>query len=154
MSKQELTISPVTDDDFGEIVIMLTKIAHKDILPHFSGKGQEAFAQGIPADTRTAFDRNRFFSVKAVQGKKIVGFAALRDKNYLTHLFVAKSHQKTGLGKQLLHHMLIRTVGETLSLRASVNAVNFYKSQGFLPTDQEQQVKGVRYVPMTCRIPR
>ncbi|MEF1211824.1 GNAT family N-acetyltransferase [Vibrio alginolyticus] len=44
--------------------------------------------------------------------------------------------------------MLALSTGREVRLRASVNAVNFYKSQGFVATGSELEVSGIRFVPM------
>ena len=145
----QVKIETIKESDFDEIVMMVTDIAEKDILPHFSEEGKAQFASGIPNDIRTAFDMNRFYAVKAVLDEAIVGIAALRDLNYLTHLFVSKQKQGQGIGKQLLEHVIKKSSAKEVSLRASVNAASFYESQGFVAKGPESSVKGVRFVPMS-----
>jgi len=38
--------------------------------------------------------------VKAVSNGELLGFAALRDGNYLTHLFVSQPPQGLGVGRE------------------------------------------------------
>ncbi|EPH6071835.1 GNAT family N-acetyltransferase [Vibrio alginolyticus] len=106
------------------------------------------FASKIRPDVETAFDKVRFQSVKATIGNEVVGFGAIRDKEYITHLFVDVNYQGNGLGKLLLKHMLALSNGRKVRLRASVNATKFYKLQGFVATDTETEVSGIRFVPM------
>ena len=53
-----------------------------------------------------------------------------------------------GLGRRLLEHLLESTTSNEVWLRASVNAVTFYESQGFVATDSEAAMHGIRFVPM------
>ncbi|MCG9776589.1 GNAT family N-acetyltransferase, partial [Vibrio diabolicus] len=78
----------------------------------------------------------------------VIGFAALRENDYITHLFIDTNFQNKGLGKLLLDKLLSLTESSEVRLRASVNAQNFYESQGFVATEVEQNVDGVRFVPM------
>ncbi len=57
--------------------------------------------------------------------------------------------QKSGVGTRLLRHLLSKSSAREGRLKSSVNAVGFYESQGFAVTDTEQNVKGIRYVPMS-----
>ncbi|MDN4694062.1 GNAT family N-acetyltransferase [Vibrio parahaemolyticus] len=72
-------------------------------------------------------------------GDEVVGFVAIRDKEYITHLFVDVNYQGNGLGKLLLKHMLALSNGREVRLRTSVNATKFYKSQVFLPQTQKRK---------------
>ena len=99
-------------------------------------------------DLATTFDDEKFLSIKAVSGGGMLGFAALRDGNYLTHLFVASSQQGSGLGRTLLNHLLNQTDACEVSLRSSVNAVGFYNRNGFVATGEEAEFNGIRFVPM------
>ena len=38
--------------------------------------------------------------VKAISDGELLGFAALRDGNYLTHLFVSQPSQGAGVGRE------------------------------------------------------
>lgn len=103
-----------------------------------------------PTDLATTFDADdRFLSIKVVSEGRLLGFAALRDGNYLTHLFVSQSSQGLGLGRQLFNLLLNATDAKEVSLRSSINAVVFYERNGFVGTDEEAEFNGIRFVPMT-----
>ncbi|RPB31379.1 GNAT family N-acetyltransferase, partial [Vibrio diabolicus] len=87
-------------------------------------------------------------NLKLIENSKVIGFAALRENDYITHLFIDTKFQNKGLGKLLLDNLLSLTESSEVRLRASVNALNFYESQGFIATEGEQNVDGVRFVPM------
>ncbi len=134
--------------DLNLVVDLIINVSSVNILPYFNELGQATFASQILPDVETAFDKTRFQSVKVTLNNQLVGFGAIRDKGYITHLFVDVNHQGKGLGKLLLKHMLALSTGADVRLRASVNAVNFYKSQGFVTTGSEMEVSGLRFVPM------
>lgn len=52
------------------------------------------------------------------------------------------------MGKLILKNLLSLSNAREVRLRASVNAVKFYKSQSFIATGVEMEVGGIRYVPM------
>ncbi|WP_392386452.1 GNAT family N-acetyltransferase [Marinomonas primoryensis] len=99
-------------------------------------------------DVVMTLDAERFQTLKVVSAGEIVGFGALRDGYYLTHLFVSQSMQGQGVGKQLLSTLLNTTDAKEISLRSSINAVGFYESYGFEATGNESNFNGIRFVPM------
>ncbi|NGN97307.1 GNAT family N-acetyltransferase [Grimontia sp. S25] len=127
---------------------LVNSVSEADVMPLFNEQGQAEFKSRILPDLATTFDDSRFYTVIAFKNEKVIGFAALREGNYLTHLFVAKSTQGTGLGKRLLEHVLTTTSSKEISLRSSVNALAFYASQGFEATGEESDFNGIRFVPM------
>ncbi|CZF78451.1 putative acetyltransferase [Grimontia celer] len=127
---------------------LVNSVSEADVMPLFNTQGKAEFKSRILPDLATTFDDSRFYTVIAFNNEKVIGFAALREGNYLTHLFVAKSAQGKGLGKRLLEHVLTTTSSKEISLRSSVNALAFYASQGFEATGEESDFNGIRFVPM------
>ncbi len=147
----DLSIAPVSPADLDAITALVLAVARTDIFPGLSEEGQATFLNRVLPDIETCFVSSNFFAIKACQAGKLLGFAALRDGNYLTHLFVDKSVQGAGLGKALLRSVLCKSSSGELSLRSSVNAVPFYERQGFYATGPEAQVNGIRFVPMSLK---
>ena len=87
-------------------------------------------------------------ALKIRHADELVGFGAIRDGNYLTHLFIAKSSQGVGLGKKLLNTLISSSTGNEISLRSSPNAVGFYQAHGFVIAGEKDQHNGVPFVPM------
>ncbi|MGF1771500.1 GNAT family N-acetyltransferase [Vibrio wakamikoensis] len=74
------------------------------------------------------------------------------QNEFLTHLFVSKQSQGTGVGHFILSHLLSSTDVAEASLRSSVNAMSFYEKHGFVATGPESEFNGIRFVPMTLQI--
>ncbi|MCE2572362.1 GNAT family N-acetyltransferase [Motilimonas eburnea] len=140
-------IQQVAATDLESVTRLVAAVAKTDILPHFNQQGQQEFNERALPDLRNVFEGDNFLAVKAVADGKLLGFAALRDGNYLTHLFVANEARGTGLGRELLQHLLATTASE-IRLRSSVNAVGFYQHNGFVATGEEAEFNGIRFVPM------
>ncbi len=141
-------IEETQESDFLQVVDLVKRVVDKDILPHFSDEGQALFSSKVQSDVETTFDNSKFQNLKLIENNKVIGFAALRENNCITHLFIDTNFQNKGLGKLLLGKLLSLTECSEVRLRASVNAQNFYKSQGFVATEGVQNVDGVRFVPM------
>jgi len=144
-----LQIVETTVEDLHSVIELVASVSQTDILPHFNEEGREVFSSKVLPDVEKAFDKTRFDTLKVIDNDKLIGFGAIRDKDYITHLFIDNLYQSAGLGKLLLVRLLNLSNREEVRLRASVNAVNFYESQGFKATEKEVQVNGIRFVPMT-----
>ncbi|MGO2233859.1 MAG: GNAT family N-acetyltransferase [Marinomonas sp.] len=134
--------------DLEAVKQFVTQVSEVDVLPHFNEQGKMAYESRVLPEIVTTFDIGRFQILKVVCTGEIVGFGALRDGNYLTHLFVSKSVQGQGIGKRLLNALLDTSEAKEISLRSSVNAVGFYESYGFEATGSEADFNGIRFVPM------
>ncbi|MBD5771289.1 GNAT family N-acetyltransferase [Marinomonas colpomeniae] len=144
-----MEIQKVIPTDLDTVTALVKEVSEVDVLPWFNSQGQEEYKGRVLPDLATTFDEGRFLSIKAVSDGKLLGFAALRDGNYLTHLFVSQSSQGVGLGRELLRFLLNATEAKEVSLRSSINAVGFYERNGFMATGEEAEFNGIRFVPMT-----
>ncbi|GLQ29969.1 GNAT family N-acetyltransferase [Litoribrevibacter albus] len=144
-----MDIQKVSQDDLESITHLVLDVAKIDVFPHFNEKGQAEFKTRVLPDLNTILTEPNYLSVKAAISGEIVGVAALRNADYLTHLFVSKSCQGKGIGKALLNYLVTETKAQQVSLRSSINAVSFYESLGFECTAEEGDYNGIRFVPMT-----
>ncbi|OCQ21889.1 acetyltransferase [Pseudoalteromonas luteoviolacea] len=135
--------------DVEQITALITHVSELDVLPLFDSQGRREYMSRVIPDIETTFNTNLFDTFVATQNEQVVGFAALRDKHYITHLFVAKKLQGSGFGKALLDKLLAQTRAKHVSLRSSVNAQHFYEKYGFTASEPECAFMGIRYVPMT-----
>ncbi|EKO5176811.1 GNAT family N-acetyltransferase [Vibrio vulnificus] len=143
-----MRIEETQESDFIQVVDLVKRVVDKNILPHFSNEGQVLFSSKVRSDVETTFDKSKFQNLKLIENNQVIGFAALRENNCITHLFIDTNFQNKGLGKLLLNKLLSLNESSEVRLRASVNAQNFYQSQGFVATEGEQNIDGVRFVPM------
>jgi len=74
--------------DLVAITSLVTEVSNHDVLPLFNEQGKLEYENRVLPDLVSTFDEGKFITIKAVNGGDLVGFAALRDGNYLTHLFV------------------------------------------------------------------
>lgn len=84
-------------------------------------------------------------------GKKIVGYIAIKNPNHVYHLFVLETLHKQGIGKKLWQHTvnaLSLNKQNSITLRASINAVPFYTKLGFKTADTVKSKDGICYQPM------
>jgi len=143
-----MKITKVESKDIRAIEALVKQVSEIDVIPEFDEQGKVEYRERVLTDIHTTFDEERFMALKLEAADGIVGFGALREGNYLTHLFVSKALQGKGAGKRLLKALLDSTSSTHIDLRSSVNAVDFYQLHGFEVTGEESEFKGIRFVPM------
>lgn len=99
-----------------------------------------------------SFLRGDYQMMVALDGEKIVGAASVRNRNYLSLLFVDETYHRRGIGRELIYRFcsyLELEAGEHyMSLRAAPYAVAFYQRIGFQAVAPEEEVGGIRVTPM------
>lgn len=143
-----MDIQQVEFVDLESVKRFISQVSEMDVLPNFNDQGKAEYKLRVLPDVVMTLDTERFQTLKVISSGEIIGFGALRDGNYLTHLFVSKSMQGQGVGRQLLSTLLNMTDTKEISLRSSINAVGFYESYGFEATGNEAEFNGIRFVPM------
>ncbi|MGF1767100.1 GNAT family N-acetyltransferase [Enterovibrio makurazakiensis] len=144
-----MDIQPAKPSDISAVQHLIAMVSELDVLPLFNAQGKEEYKTRVLPDIESTFDESMFTAIKAEHDGEMVGFGALRDGNYVTHLFVSKSCQGTGLGRKLLSSLLDSTSHKEIRLRSSVNAVCFYEHHGFEAMAEEESFNGIRFVRMS-----
>ncbi|TMO57989.1 GNAT family N-acetyltransferase [Pseudoalteromonas phenolica] len=144
-----MEIKRVNYEDLTAITNLVEAVSKVAVLPYFNDQGKQEYIARVLPDIKMTLDNDNFVSVKAVSNDALLGFAAMRAGNYLTHLFVSHQAQRQGIGRKLLQHLLDSTDAQEIKLRSAVNSVDCYLKCGFEITDQEGEFNGIRFVPMS-----
>lgn len=83
--------------------------------------------------------------------KELVGVIGLQGGQHICFFFVKKSHQRNGIGRLLFEKILSIVKEKELTVNSSPCAVNMYKKLGFNVTDCEQDINGIKFVPMVYK---
>ena len=143
-----ISYEKVTYEDQESVLALGEAVNEEFVIPCLSPEGQKNMRKTRQVDIKRAIDTDIYTSVKAVKDGQIVGYVSWRQGNYIAQLYVSSKYQKKGIGRELVSEMLRRSGSLSIELKASVNAVSFYKRLGFKPTDKEQVKDGIRYLPM------
>ena len=94
----------------------------------------------------------RYAYLVAEEQNSLVGCIAIRDGTHLFHLFVARSHQRSGVATRLwlAAKEAASSAGGPVSftVNSSLNAVPVYGAFGFRPAGAIVSVHGVSFLPM------
>jgi len=84
---------------------------------------------------------------------RIVGVAEVRGATHIALLFVDGRMQRRGIARALVGAAVdtcraSRPDADAMTVHSAPEAVEAYRRLGFRPTDAEQLVNGIRFVPM------
>jgi GNAT superfamily N-acetyltransferase len=91
----------------------------------------------------------------AVDGDTIVGFAGVRDRSHLFHMFVDRHWHRQGVARRLWEVARAAAIEAGGSGNFTVNASNYavpvYEAMGFVRTGPTQEAKGMVFNPMALQ---
>lgn len=126
------------------------------IAPEYSQDGIEEFRNYVYPDALGHRLRNTDnFAILAMDEEQVVGVIEVRAYNYISLLFVRKEYHKKGIAKRLIQQAIERCKQYNPSLKmininSSPYTVEIYRRMGFIQTDKEQVLNGIRFIPMEC----
>lgn len=82
------------------------------------------------------------------EANKILGVIATKDVTHIALFFVDGKHHKQGIGRKLYHKVESLNKNGFFTVNSSPYAHEVYKHLGFIDTDKEQSVNGLRFYPM------
>ena len=147
-----LITSNVAEEDLPEILSLARKVSESDVFPTLSKAGQNALKYSQVKDTADIVHNEIYQALKVKAGGKLVAYVAWRNGYYLAQLFVDSAYQGKGIGTRLVNEVVKLAKGPRLEVRASINAVGFYKKYGFIPTGEESEINNIKFVPMEYKI--
>ena len=117
--------------------------------PDYSAEGTEEFR-------RCLHDEEYLHGLQyygAYDGEKLIGEIAIRpDRKHICFFFVDGRYHRRGIGTRMFQRLLEDYPNGTITLNSSPYGLPFYKANGFVPTDEEKTVNGIRFTPMRYEV--
>ena len=140
-----IEIKRITDDKIPEALALAWKVFSEYESPDYSPEGTEEF-------NKCLHDEKYLSGIEyygAFFGERLVGTIGIRaEKRHICFFFVDGKYHRQGIGTALFQYLLKDYPEETITLNSSPYGLPFYKAIGFVPTDEEQTVNGIRFTPM------
>ncbi len=95
-----MEIRKVVLKDLEAVQQLVNAVSKLDVMPLLNEQGQEEYKSRVLPDLATTFDDSRFYTVIALNDDVVIGFAALREGNYLTHLLYPSPRKALGWVKR------------------------------------------------------
>ena len=115
--------------------------------PDYTAQGIEEFQKSIRDPEY--LEKLRFYG--AFENGELRGTLATREQgSHIALFFVEGKYQGCGIGKKLFERAKRDNTVEKMTVNASPYACEIYHRLGFVDSDREQIVNGIRFTPMTC----
>ena len=152
-------IKEVGKDDLKQALDLVNRVFSEFVSVDYPEEGKKTFNdylktkyEEVTNDIQTGHKRVWGY----YQNGQIVGVIATRDCSHIALMFVDKQYHRKGIAKQLYDTVLAEIRKNIDVTRVTVNsspyAVNVYERLGFIKTDEQQELNGIIYVPMTHTI--
>ncbi len=147
-SNEGFTIRRLSQNEIPTALGLAWEVFSEYESPDYSAEGTEEFRKCLH-DERYLSNLHYY---GAFDGKKLIGEIAIRpDKKHICFFFVDGRYHRRGIGTRMFRRLLDDYPDQTITLNSSPYGVPFYKTIGFVPTDEEKTVNGIRFTPMKFR---
>ncbi len=121
--------------------------------PDYSVQGISEFEGFLSIYSITKMmDRNEIAFWGCYNNAALVGVIAVIGKTHISLFFMLKEYHRQGIGRQLFQTMIDTCNNDDNIKRFTVNsspyATEVYHRLGFVDTDEEKTVNGIRFTPM------
>ncbi|MBW2411254.1 MAG: GNAT family N-acetyltransferase [Deltaproteobacteria bacterium] len=135
------------------VIDLVSTVFNEYVAPLYSPEGVSEFMKYLREDELAHRIHSGNFVLLAKSGVDIIGVVEVRDNSHIAMLFVKGSHQKLGIGKELLKIAIekCKTLNpdtRCITVNSFPNAVSAYRTMGFNARKPEQAVNGIRFTPM------
>jgi ribosomal protein S18 acetylase RimI-like enzyme len=123
------------------------------IAPGYSDEGVHEFLKYVTPEFMQERLEHESFALVAIADDLMAGMIEVRSNNHISLLYVKKEYHRRGIARKLVESAIERcrqkdnTLAE-IDVKASPYAVRIYEKLGFITTDAENTVNGVRFTPM------
>jgi len=154
-----IEIRKTTKNEFDEVIKLTWETFLEFEAPDYDKIGINQFKKDI-IENATFKDacisgKNKTFG--AFDSNKLVGIIVIRDENHITLFFVKKEYQRKGIATQLFHEFVeemkkIDKKENYITVNSSPYGIPFYHKIGFIDTNTEQIINGIKFTPMEYQL--
>jgi len=131
-------------EDCEAITRLFYDTVHTVNRPDYAPAQLDAWADGSPDLDAWNRSLQEHFSLVALEGEELVGFADMAADGYLDRLYVHKDYQGQGIATALCNR-LEQTVAGTIVTHASITARPFFEKRGYrVVKEQQVERRGIR----------
>lgn len=140
-------------EEWKPAMTMIWKTFMKYDSRDYTDEGIRSFFEFITDDDLyRAFLMGSYQMLVALDRKRIVGAASIRNVNHLSLLFVDEDYHNKGIGstlmRRLCYYLKVEEGERYMSLKAAPYAVDFYRKLGFRIVRPEEEYSGIRVTSM------
>ncbi|MGN1421421.1 MAG: GNAT family N-acetyltransferase [Eubacterium sp.] len=137
-------VRPLVSDELQNAIDLIWEVFLQFEAPEYSQEGINNFRASLDDKERT----NALKWYGAFDNGSLVGVLTMREPQHIGGFFVKANCQGKGLGRMLFESMKADYEKQEFTVNSSPYAVQIYEHLGFVATDTEQTVNGIRFTPM------
>lgn len=135
-------------DDLAEAARLSSEVFAQSVAPLYSAEGTRVFLEYASAGAWLERHRLGQRTWLALEDGRVIGVLHIRDGDHISMFFVDGAHQRGGVGRRLLSHVVEKLGVSQLTVNSSPNSVEAYAKLGFVAVGPEEQRSGIRFTPM------
>ena len=140
-----MEIRKILKEEMPEALDLVWRVFLEYEAPDYTEEGIEEFRKCIKDNTWISA---RDFYGAYDENNIILGVIATKDLSHIALLFVDGKYHKQGIGKKLYEKAKSLNKKNYFTVNSSPYAHEVYKHLGFVDTDSEQCIHGLRFIPM------
>ena len=139
-----MEIRKILKEEMKDALDLVWKVFLEYEAPDYSEEGIEEFKKSI--NDMNWVNAREFYG--AFNKNQLLGVIATKDISHIALFFVDGKYQKQGIGKKLYNKVELLNNKGYFTVNSSPYAHEIYKHLGFIDTDVEQCINGLRFYPM------
>lgn len=143
-----IRIRRMSDPEIPSALDLAWKVFSEYESPDYSTEGTEEFRKCL-------HDEEYLYGIDyygAFDSSKLIGLIGIRSNlEHICFFFVDGQYHKNGIGTKMFNYLLENNIGNIITVNSSPYGLGFYKKLGFVPTEEEKTINGIRFTPMIYR---
>ena len=145
---EQFTFSELNPERLGETLALIYKVFLEYEAPDYSDEGIQEFMRFTELSAIKKMLAESVIRIWTCEyDGKIIGALGARS-DHINLLFVNGKYHRKGIARQLLNMMIEYFSPIAVTVNSSPYAVEAYRRLGFVDTDAEKIVNGLRFIPM------
>lgn len=145
----EVIIKKIDKTAFDEALTLIWRVFQEYEAPDYTQQGIDEFYNSINDESFLS----KLSMLEAFVNEELVGVIATRNNGeHIALFFVDGNYHRQGIGKMLFQKVLEQSTVSRVTVNSSPFAVPIYRKLGFIDTDKEQTVNGLRFTPMAYEV--
>ena len=140
-----MNIRKIYKEEMKEAIDLVWRVFLEFEAPDYTEEGIKEFKRSI--DDKEWINKREFYGAFDKENK-LLGVIATKDTNHIALFFVEGEYHKQGIGRKLYEEVKLLNKEGYFTVNSSPYAHDIYKHFGFVDTDKEQCINGLKFYPM------
>lgn len=141
----KVIIRKIKKEEMTEALKLVWNVFLEYEAPDYTEEGIKEFKKCI--DDKEWVEARDFYGAFDEENK-IVGVIATKDLSHIALFFVDGNYHRQGIGRKLYDKVKLLNENNFFTVNSSPYAHEVYKHLGFIDTNEEQCVNGLKFYPM------